>query len=195
MKKSKPPTKKQTAKTKTALKKAIHKLVLEVNKANDFVVNIAMIDKTLVKDILRDRTLLAKRKHPPKIEHEPAADQWIQGFACACGIVGYINSVSEAQEVMKQGGFNIEDFRKAQAEEIDINRVLYGASEKPESENALLGISKLISVCEKHNKKFNKLGKIMAEGFMESGRLNNKLRKTLGKEPIKLFESKKGAHK
>lgn len=55
---------------------------------------------------------------------------WMQGFACAAGIVGYCDGESDAQEIMKQGGFSKQDLIDSGCEEVDIERI-FGETKKP----------------------------------------------------------------
>lgn len=48
---------------------------------------------------------------------------WMQGFACAAGIVGYTDGEDAAQEILKQGGFTRKDLVEGECEPIDVERI------------------------------------------------------------------------
>jgi hypothetical protein len=57
---------------------------------------------------------------------DTGGDDWYKGFACAAGILGYIEGTYAAQRLLREGGVTKEQLIEAQAEEIDIQRIFGG---------------------------------------------------------------------
>ncbi len=53
----------------------------------------------------------------------PKADPWMQGYACACGIIAHLLGADEGQRIAREGGFNRKDFVKAKCEQYDVDKI------------------------------------------------------------------------
>jgi hypothetical protein len=58
-------------------------------------------------------------------------DRFLEGFACACAILAKLDTPSDAQELLSQGGFSKKDLIKEEIEQCDIDAIF---PQQPDSE-------------------------------------------------------------